>query len=178
MIFNETKLKGAFIIEVEKRVDHRGYFTRTFCVDEFKKHELAFEFVQGNMSYTLKKNTLRGMHYQMNGAEEVKLVRCTKGSILDVIVDLRKGSSTYGQYISIELSEDNLKQIYVPREFAHGFLTLTDHVEVSYLVSAFYSPGKEKGIRWDDPFFDIKWPTDNPVLSEKDANFDNYKRTS
>ena len=178
MIFNETKLKGAFIIEVEKREDHRGYFTRTFCTDEFKKHDLAFEFVQGNMSHTLKQNTIRGMHYQMNGAEEVKLVRCTKGSILDVIVDLRKGSSTYGQYISVELSEDNLKQIYVPREFAHGFLTLTDHVEVSYLVSAFYSPGKEKGIRWDDPFFGIKWPIDNPVLSEKDANFDNYKRTS
>ncbi len=169
MIFNETKLKGAYIIDIEKRKDIRGFFSRTFCANEFKQNNLIHEFVQANLSHTVKKNTIRGMHYQTDGAEEVKLVRCTKGAILDVIIDLRKSSSSFGQYIAVELTEENLRQLYVPKEFAHGFLTLTDNVEVSYLLSAYYTPGKEKGIRWNDPYFDIQWPINNPILSEKDA---------
>lgn len=174
MIFTETKLKGAYLIDLQKREDHRGFFARAFCADEFKAHGLNSVFVQGNISRTLKKHTLRGMHYQVDGAEEAKLVRCTKGKILDVILDVRKDSPTFGQHVAVELSEDNHRQIYVPEGFAHGFLTLVDNIEVAYLVSQFYSPGKEKGIRWNDTQFNIQWPVDAPVLSEKDAGYADY----
>ena len=174
MIFKETHLKGAYIIDLEKRLDHRGFFARTFCVDEFTEHELEGTFVQTNMSKTSKKHTLRGMHYQTNGAEEIKLVRCTFGALLDVIIDLRRESDTFGQHIAVELTSENARQLYVPKGFAHGFLTLTDNSEVVYQVSTKYTPGKEKIIRWNDPFFNIKWPSDNPTLSNKDANAENF----
>ena len=169
MIFTETKLKGAFIIDLEKRTDDRGFFARTYCAEEFAKHGLSTSMPQSNMSLSKFKNTLRGMHYQIDGAEEAKLIRCTRGSILDVIIDIRKKSETYCQYFSVELTDENHRMLYVPEGFAHGFITLSDNVEVSYQVSQFYTPGKEKGIRWNDPLFNIQWPIDQPILSEKDA---------
>ena len=169
MIFTETKLKGAFIIDLEKRSDERGFFARTYCADEFAKHGLRTNMPQSNMSLSKQKNTLRGMHYQVDGAEESKLIRCTKGQILDVIIDIRKSSPTYCQHIAVELTEENYRMLYVPEGFAHGFITLTDNVEVAYQVSQFYTPGKEKGIRWNDSLFGIIWPVANPIISEKDA---------
>ena len=174
MIFTETKLKGAYIIDIEKRGDNRGFFARTFCANEFEKYSLNSKFVQGNMSHNANKNTLRGMHYQSDGAEEVKLVRCTKGALLDIILDIRKDSPTFGQHVAVEITEDNARQVYIPKGFAHGFLTLKEHSEIAYLVSEFYTPGKENGIRWDDPFFKINWPIKNPILSDKDQNYSNY----
>jgi dTDP-4-dehydrorhamnose 3,5-epimerase len=174
MIFRETHLKGAYVLEPEKREDSRGFFARTFCVNEFKEHELNHVFVQGNMSKTISKHTLRGMHYQIDGAEEDKLVRCTKGALLDVIIDLRKDSKTFGQYFSTELSEENAFQIYIPKGLAHGFCTLQDNTEIAYLVTEFYSPGKEAGIRWNDPFFKIKWPTNTPEMSERDSQYPDF----
>ncbi|MBC7388543.1 MAG: dTDP-4-dehydrorhamnose 3,5-epimerase [Opitutaceae bacterium] len=169
MIFTETKLKGAFVIDLEKRSDERGFFARTYCADEFAKHGLKTNMPQSNMSLSKQKHTIRGMHFQVDGAEEAKLIRCTKGSILDVIIDIRKDSATYCEHISVELTEENHRMLYVPEGFAHGFITLTENVEVSYQVSQFYSPGKEKGIRWNDPLFGINWPTSNPIISDKDG---------
>jgi len=175
MIFTETPLKGAYVLAPEKREDVRGFFARTFCANEFHAHGLNSVFVQGNMSKTLQKYTLRGMHYQVDGAEEDKLVRCTKGALLDIIIDLRKDSETFGQYFSIELSEENAFQIYIPKGFAHGFCTLEDNTEIAYLVTEFYAPGKEAGIRWNDPFFKMEWPTRNPDMSERDAQYPDFK---
>lgn len=174
MIFTETKLKGAFVIELEKRYDDRGFFARTFCANEFAAHGLKTNMVQGNMSLSKLKGTLRGMHYQVDGAEEAKLIRCTKGAILDVIIDIRKDSATYCEYIAVELTDENHKMLYVPEGFAHGFITLVDNIEVSYQVSQFYTPGKEKGIRWNDPLFNIQWPIANPIVSEKDGQHPDY----
>ena len=176
MIFTETKLAGAFILELEKRGDHRGFFARTFCAKEFEEHGLRTSFVQANMSKSLEKHTLRGMHYQVDGAEEAKLIRCTKGRILDVIIDIRPDSQTYCEHIAVELTAENFKQLYVPEGFAHGFLTLEEDIEVTYLVSEFYAPGKEKGIRWNDPLFGIDWPIDSPILSEKDAKHSDFTK--
>ena len=175
MILQETTLAGVYITEPEKRMDARGFFARTFCANVFKDKGLESKFVQGNMSRTLKKHTIRGMHCQIQGAAEAKLVRCTKGSILDVVLDLRSESPTYCQYFSIELSEENARQIYIPKGFAHGFCTLSDQSEVAYLVSAFYAPGKEFGLRWNDSQFGIVWPTEQPILSEKDANYPDFQ---
>ncbi len=174
MIFTETKLKGAFIIDLEKRFDERGFFARTFCANEFAAHGLKTNMVQGNMSLSKQKGTLRGMHYQVDGAEEAKLIRCTKGAILDVIIDIRKDSATYCEHIAVELTDENHRMLYVPEGFAHGFITLVDNIEVSYQVSQFYTPGKEKGIRWNDPLFNIQWPTSSPVVSEKDGQHPDY----
>lgn len=174
MIFTPTKLEGAFIIDLEKRQDERGFFARTYCADEFKKHGLSTMMPQSNMSLSKQKFTLRGMHYQIDGAEEAKLIRCTKGKILDVIIDIRKNSKTYCEHIAVELSEENYRMLYVPEGFAHGFMTLEENIEVSYQVSQFYTPGKERGIRWNDPLFNIQWPSINPVISEKDAIHPNF----
>lgn len=174
MIFTETKLKGAFIIDLQKREDGRGFFARTFCADEFAKHGLNTNMPQSNMSYSKTKHTLRGMHFQVDGAEEAKLIRCTKGAILDVIIDIRKSSATYCEHIAVELTEQNHTMLYVPEGFAHGFITLVDDVEVTYQVSQFYTPGKERGIRWNDPLFGIRWPSEHPVISEKDAVHPDY----
>jgi dTDP-4-dehydrorhamnose 3,5-epimerase len=174
MIFTETPLKGAFIVDPEKRKDERGFFARTFCANEFAAHGLKTLFVQGNMSRSVNKHTLRGMHFQTGGAEEAKLVRCTRGALYDVILDLRADSPTFGQHFSVELSEANGRQLYIPEGFAHGFCTLEDSTEIAYLVSAFYAPGKESGIRWNDPGFNIYWPSEQMEMSEKDAGYPDY----
>jgi dTDP-4-dehydrorhamnose 3,5-epimerase len=158
MIFQELKLKGAFLIKFEKIEDERGFFARSWCVREAEKHGLKRNMVQANVSFNKKKGTLRGMHYQKEPFQEVKLVRCVRGRIYDVIIDLRPGSPTFCQWIGLELSQDNDRMLYVPENFAHGFQTLTDNSEVNYLVSEFYTPEAEKGIRFNDPFFDIQWP--------------------
>ncbi len=175
MKFTETELKGAFIIDFEKREDERGFFARSFCADEYIEHGMNPTVAQCNFSRSEKKHTLRGFHFQVAGAEEAKSVRCVKGKILDVIIDLRKNSQTYGQHIAVELSAQNYRMLYVPENFAHAFITLEDHCEVFYLVSNFYSLGSERGIRWNDPAFDVNWPTNSPILSEKDATHENFE---
>ncbi|MFP4094111.1 MAG: dTDP-4-dehydrorhamnose 3,5-epimerase [Cyclobacteriaceae bacterium] len=175
MIFTETKLAGAFIIDLKKIEDERGFFSRAFCANEYKEHGLNPTVAQANLSRSEQKYTLRGFHYQVEGAEEAKTVRCLKGSILDVIIDLRKDSPTYLQHVAVELSDKNHRALYVPEHFAHAFITLEEGCEVYYLVSNFYAPGKERGIRWNDPQFDIEWPTDEPVVSEKDAKHPDFQ---
>ena len=172
MIFKETKLKGAFIIEMEPIKDMRGFFARAWCKKEFEEHGLKPYLVQANITFSRKKGTLRGMHYQVAPYQEAKLVRCLKGALFDVIIDLRPDSPTYREWIDIELAEDNYKALYVPEGFAHGYQTLKDNTEVFYQVSQFYCPDSERGIRWNDPAFGIKWPqAQELVISEKDENW-------
>lgn len=175
MIFVETKLKDAHIIEIEKLEDTRGFFARSWCRNEFDEHGLVSTVVQANISWNKKRGTLRGMHYQVPPYEEVKLVRCSRGSIYDVIIDLRKGSPTYKQWLGVELTADDYKLLYVPGGFAHGFQTLEDDTETVYQVSQFYTPGAEAGLRWDDPTFNINWPLEVQVISEKDRNWPDYQ---
>lgn len=174
MIFTPTPLAGALTIELEKRIDDRGFFARTWCAREFGEQGLNTNLVQQNMSLTLKKGTLRGMHFQKAPHSETKLVRCTRGSIFDVIIDLRPDSPTHKQWFGAELTADNYKMLYVPEGFAHGFVTLTDDVEVSYLVTAFYTPEADSGVRFNDPAFNIVWPTEVLHVSPKDAIFPDY----
>ncbi len=174
MIFTETKLKGAFEIEIKKLTDERGFFGRSWCANEMEDHGLKASLRQANTSFSNKKGTLRGMHYQMDPYQETKLIRCTRGAILDVIIDLRPNSSTFKQWIGVELTQDNYKMLYVPEDFAHGFITLEDNCEVTYLVTQFYTPGAEKGIRWNDPLFNIAWPFEPVLISEKDKTHPNY----
>jgi dTDP-4-dehydrorhamnose 3,5-epimerase len=175
VIFTETKLKDAHIIEIEKLEDTRGFFARSWCRKEFDEHGLISTVVQANISWNKKRGTLRGMHYQIPPYEEVKLVRCSRGSIYDVIIDLRKDSHTYKQWLGVELTADDYKLLYVPGGFAHGFLTLEDDTEVVYQVSQFYTPGAEAGLRWDDPAFSINWPLEVQVISDKDRNWPDYQ---
>jgi dTDP-4-dehydrorhamnose 3,5-epimerase len=176
MIFRETELKGAFLVELEKKADERGYFARAWCQKEFQKHDLVSTIVQSNVSFSRKAGTLRGMHYQAAPFQETKLIRCMRGAIYDVIIDLRPQSSTYKKWVAVELTEDNHRMLYVPKDFAHGFQSLTDDVEVFYHVSQFYSPEAERGIRWNDPQFGIQWPeVGNRTISDKDRNWAAYK---
>ncbi|HHS83830.1 MAG TPA: dTDP-4-dehydrorhamnose 3,5-epimerase [Gammaproteobacteria bacterium] len=176
MIFTESELKGAFIIEPEKLTDTRGFFARSWCQREFAEHGLNTNLVQANIAFNNKAGTLRGMHRQVAPHEEAKLVRCTRGALYDVIIDLRPDSSTCGRWLGVELNQDNHKMLYVPEGFAHGYLTLTDDCEIFYLVSEFYTPGAEKGVRWDDPAFGIKWPEiPDLLISEKDQAWPDYK---
>ncbi|QEM02042.1 dTDP-4-dehydrorhamnose 3,5-epimerase [Mucilaginibacter rubeus] len=174
MIFTETKLKGAYIIDLSLRQDDRGFFARAFCADEFKKMGLKYNMVQSNLSKSIHKNTLRGMHFQIDGAEEAKLIRCIRGAITDVIIDIRPESATYCEHISVELTGDNYKMIYVPEGFAHGYLTNEDNSEIFYQVSNFYTPGSERGIRWNDPLFGINWGITDPIISEKDNSHPDF----
>jgi dTDP-4-dehydrorhamnose 3,5-epimerase len=174
MVFKETELKGAFIIELEKRVDKRGFFARTWCRREFESNGLNPNLVQANVSYSKKGGTLRGMHYQADPYEEAKLVCCTMGAIYDVIVDLRPDSPTYMQWTGVELTEENYRMLFVPENFAHGFQTMGDNAKVIYQVSQFYSPGFELGIRYDDPAFGIRWPVEVRVISDKDRSWPDY----
>ena len=175
MKFNKTRIPGAYIIELEKVGDERGFFARAWCQKEFREHDLVTQFVQCNLSFNKRGNTLRGMHYQSAPLEEVKLVRCTRGAIFDVIIDLRPESSTFLKWIGVELTSDKYNMLYVPERFAHGYLTLTKESEVFYQVSQFYSLKHERGVRWNDPVFGIDWPIDGDVvISEKDNNWPNF----
>ncbi|MBV6621569.1 MAG: dTDP-4-dehydrorhamnose 3,5-epimerase [Rivularia sp. (in: Bacteria)] len=171
MIFTETELQGAYIIDLERKPDHRGFFARTFCAKELEAHGLKPVVAQCNLSFNHKKGTLRGMHYQTEPAAETKIVRCTKGAIYDVIIDMRPESPTYLQHFGVELTADNHRALYVPEMFAHGYQALTDGCEVMYMVGEFYTPGYEKGLRYDDPFFNIQWPLEATEMSEKDTKW-------
>ena len=175
MIFTPTKLKDAHIIDIEKREDERGFFARAWCRNEFEEHGLETLLAQANISLSKQKGTLRGMHYQVSPYEETKVVRCSRGALYDVIIDLRPDSPTFMQWTGVELSADNYRMLYVPRGFAHGFITLEDNTEASYQVSEFYTPGAEQGIRYNDPAFGIEWPLEIQVISEKDGNWPDYK---
>jgi dTDP-4-dehydrorhamnose 3,5-epimerase len=175
MQFFESPLAGAYVIELEKREDDRGFFARAFCRNEFAENGLSTSFVQVNDSLAVEKGTLRGMHYQLAPKGETKLVRCIRGALHDVIIDLRDGSETFGKHFSVELTAENRKMLYVPKGFAHGFITLCENTEAFYFVDEFYAPEFERGVRWDDPTFSISWPLEPAVLSEKDqahADFD------
>jgi dTDP-4-dehydrorhamnose 3,5-epimerase len=174
MIFIETELKGAYIIDLERREDERGFFARTWCQQEFEAHGLVARIVQANTSYNKAKGTLRGMHYQRAPHAETKLVRASRGAIYDVIVDLRPDSPTFKRWIGVELTADNRRALFVPEGFAHGFQTLEDNTDVSYQVSAFYTPGAEGGLRYNDPAFDIEWPLPVSVISPKDADWPDF----
>jgi dTDP-4-dehydrorhamnose 3,5-epimerase len=175
MRFYTTKLKDACIIELDELRDERGFFARAWCSKEFEVQGLNPRIVQANLSYNKQKGTLRGMHYQVTPFAETKLIRCTRGALYDVIVDLRPGSETYRDWIGVELSADNHRMLYVPEGFAHGFQTLEDGTEAFYQVSEFYTPGAEQGLRYDDPVFGIEWPLPVSVISEKDAAWPDYK---
>jgi len=171
MYFNETELKGAFLVDLDPRADQRGFFARTFCMNEFKAHGLEPTVAQCNLSFNYEKGTLRGMHYQVAPATETKLIRCTQGAIYDVIIDMRPDSPTYLQHLGVELTAENRRALYVPEMFAHGYQALTDGAEVVYQVSQFYTPGYERGLRYNDPALGIEWPLPVSQISEKDANW-------
>lgn len=175
MKFIELKLTGAFIIELEYIEDERGFFARSYCVEEFEKKGLISKIHQCNISYNHSKGTLRGMHYQIGEKSEVKIVRCTRGKIFDVIVDLRPHSPTYKKWQELELSSENHKMLYIPQGFAHGFQTLEDSSEVFYQMSESFSPAHARGIRWNDPLFNIQWPFSTPsIISSKDQQYPDY----
>lgn len=174
MIFTETPLAGAYVIDLEKRGDDRGFFARCFCEKEFAAHNLSTRFVQVNNSLSAKRGTLRGMHYQLSPKAETKLVRCIRGALYDIILDLRKDSPTFGQSFGAELSADGRRMMYVPKGFAHGFITLADNTEAFYFVDEFYAPEQERGVRWNDPRFKIHWPIPHTVLSDKDAGWRSF----
>ena len=174
MIFKETNIKGSWIIIPEKQEDKRGFFSRTFCREDFNEHALNTTFVQCNTSFNKRKGTIRGMHYQTAPYEETKLVRCTRGTIYDVIIDLRPGSLTFKQWVGMELTQENLKSFYIPRGVAHGFQTLADNSEVFYQMSEFYHPECARSVRWNDPVFSIKWPVPVIIMSQKDSNHPDF----
>jgi len=166
--FTETKLKGAYVIEVEPLADERGFFARSWCQKEFAEHGLDANLVQCNISFNLKKGTLRGMHYQAKPHEEAKLIRCTKGAIYQVVIDIRPDSFTFKQWVAVELTAENRKMLYVPKGMASGFQTLMDNTEVFYQMAEFYHPESAKVVRWDNPAFEIEWPIEVKIISDKD----------
>ena len=178
MIFKETELPGAFLIEPEPHWDERGFFARTFCQREFECQGLAFSFVQSNLCFNRHRGTLRGLHYQTTPHAEAKLVRCTAGAIYDVILDLRLGSPTRGRWAAMELSAESYRMLYVPKGLAHGFLTLHEDTEVFYEMSEFYTPETVRGIRWDDPAFAVRWPMVPTLLSPRDRSFPDFDGSS
>jgi dTDP-4-dehydrorhamnose 3,5-epimerase len=174
MKFMPLPLQGSFVIEPEPIADERGFFARTFCREEFSTQGLSPELLQCNISFNTHKGTLRGMHYQTQPRQEVKLVRCTMGSIFDVIIDLRRDSATFRQWASVELTAGNRKSVYIPEGFAHGFLTLTDNCEVFYQMSEYFHSECFSGVRWNDPAFSIQWPGDVSIISDRDRNLPDF----
>ena len=180
MIFHKTTLEGAYVIELNRREDERGFFARTFCQQEFRQQELVTNIVQVNNSMAVHKGTLRGMHYQLPPKAETKIVRCIQGALHDIIIDLRSDSPTFGQHHGVTLTAENRQMFYVPKGFAHGFLTLEEQTEAFYFVDEFYSPDHERGIRWNDPTFSIQWPlkqiglSEPAVVSAKDNNHPDF----
>jgi len=176
MQYTATPLKDAYLIDLDKKGDDRGFFARAFCVREFSQQGLATQFCQINNSLSAHKGTLRGMHYQQAPMAETKIVRCVRGALFDMILDLRPDSATFGQSFGVELNADNRRMMYIPKGFAHGFLTLVDDTEAFYLVDEFYSPEHERGIRFDDPKFNLQWPETPTVVSEKDRSHQDFDR--
>lgn len=174
MIFTETSLAGAFIIDIQKLEDSRGFFSRTFCQKEFIEHGLNTRIAQCNVSFNRKKGTWRGMHLQISPFEEAKSVQCTAGAIYDVMLDLRPRSDTYLKHLGVTLRAEDYRMLYIPEGVAHGFLTLTDDVNVFYQMSEFYAPEYARGFRWNDPVFDITLPEEVKVISERDASYPNF----
>lgn len=177
MKFTPTSLEGAYLIELEKRGDDRGFFARAFCRNEFRQHDLPDAFVQVNNSLSAERGTLRGLHYQLAPKAETKLVRCIRGSLWDVILDLRAESPTFGKWFGAELSAENRRMMLVPKGFAHGFVTLTDDTEAFYFVDEFYAPDLERGVRWNDSRFAIEWPVTPSVISDKDLAHPDFDPT-
>jgi dTDP-4-dehydrorhamnose 3,5-epimerase len=175
VIFEQTRLEGAYLIDLERREDERGFFARTWCADEFADHGLVNRLVQANVSWNARQGTLRGMHFQHPPHAETKLVRCTRGAIFDVIVDLRPDSETYKEWLGVELTDENRRALFVPEGFAHGYQSLVPDSEITYQVSAAYAPQAEGGVRWDDPAFGIEWPdAGNALLSGKDRSWPDF----
>jgi dTDP-4-dehydrorhamnose 3,5-epimerase len=176
MVFSETPLRGAFVLDLEPHPDERGFFARTWCRREFENHGLETRVAQCSVSFNARAGTLRGLHYQAAPCEEVKIVRCTSGAIFDVIVDLRPESPTYTAHFSVALSSLNRRMLYVPRGFAHGFETLEDNTEVFYQMSEFYEPASSRGVRWNDPAFGIAWPaTAHRTMSVRDQSYPDFR---
>ena len=174
MKFNSTDIDGLYYVDIEKLKDERGFFGRAFCLKEFEEIGLDSEICQANISFNHRAGTLRGMHYQKPPYQESKFIRCIRGSIYDVVIDLRKNSPTYCHSFGIELNDENRTALFVPKDFAHGFVTLKDDTEVIYMVSQSYVPNAEEGIRWDDPFFAIDWPINPSLVSSKDAQWPDF----
>jgi dTDP-4-dehydrorhamnose 3,5-epimerase len=174
MIFSPTRIPDVVIVELEKREDSRGYFARAWCEREFAEHCLP-RFVQTNMSLSRLKGTIRGMHYQLAPHGEAKYMRCIRGAIFDVVVDIRPGSPTFKQWVGIELTAENRKAVFVPEGLPHAYQALTDDAEVIYSTSCVYTPGAERGVRWNDPAFKIAWPIKQAIVSDKDSNWPDWK---
>jgi dTDP-4-dehydrorhamnose 3,5-epimerase len=174
MKFVKTTLNDLYLIEPEKKVDSRGYFARVFDLEAFRERGLETDFVQANTAYNFKAATLRGMHFQKPPHAEVKLVRCTLGALYDVVIDLREDSPTFKKWFGVELTDENGRMLYIPKGFAHGYLTLRDNTQIYYMVSDFYTPGAEGGIRYDDLSFGIDWPTSVEMISEKDKSWEDF----
>lgn len=174
MVFHETKLPGAYVVDLNPHVDERGFFARSWCQREFAQQGLDTRLVQCNVSYNTMAGTLRGMHFQTAPHAEVKLVRCTRGAIYDVMLDLRPDSPTFKQYVGVELTADNRRALYIPEGFGHGYLTLSDDTDIFYQVSAFYAPDAASGVRWNDPAFGIVWPGEVKLVSERDAQYPDF----
>ncbi|HEX8747032.1 MAG TPA: dTDP-4-dehydrorhamnose 3,5-epimerase [Pyrinomonadaceae bacterium] len=174
MKFIETPLRGAYVIEMEPHRDERGYFARTWCRAEFEARGLNARLEQCSTSFNVSRGTLRGLHYQAEPYEEAKLVRCARGALYDLIVDLRPGSVSFRKWFAVELTASNLLMLYVPEGFAHGFQTLEDETEVLYQISESYRPEYARGVRWNDPAFDFRWPMDERVMSERDLSFPDF----
>jgi len=174
LIITETSLKGSFLIELEKIEDERGFFSRAFDESIFQQYGLKYHFTQCNISFSKKKGTIKGMHYQLPPHAEAKFIRCTKGKIFDVIIDIRPSSKTYKKWKGFELSAENYKQLYIPEGFAHGLQTLEDNTEIFYQNTLSYYPDYERGIRWDDPIFNISWPLNPTSISKKDMSWKPY----
>jgi dTDP-4-dehydrorhamnose 3,5-epimerase len=171
MIFTESPLAGVYVIELERLADERGFFARSYCADEFAARGLGPELRQCSVSYNARAGTLRGLHYQSAPHEEHKLVRCTAGAVFDVVVDIRESSPTYRRWFGAELTAANRLSLFIPPGFAHGFLSLADHAEVYYMISAAYAPQSGRGFRWNDPAFAIEWPSAPTVISARDASY-------
>lgn len=174
MIFSETQLAGAWIVDLDRIEDTRGFFARSWCVREFEVHGLNPRLVQCSVSFNKRRGTLRGMHYQAAPYQEAKLIRCTRGAIHDVIIDLRPDSPTYTRHVAVMLDADNRRMLYVPTGFAHGFQTLADDSEVFYQMSEFHSPDHARGVRWNDPAFAIQWPDVERTISERDRHYPDF----
>jgi dTDP-4-dehydrorhamnose 3,5-epimerase len=175
MIFQDIKIRGAFEIHVEAKPDERGFFARTWCQEEFEKRGLNPRLVQCSISFSVRKGTLRGMHYQADPYAEAKLVRCTQGAIYDVVIDLRPKSPTFKTWIAVDLTAEKRNMVYIPEGCAHGFLTMADESEVLYQMSEIYNPGSARGVRWDDPTFQIVWPAKVEVISERDRTYPDFE---